>query len=82
MSTNTRNQTSIYRAQNRCLRLDMYGRPVSLTFHGQEKFKTPIGSILTVTVITVLITFTLFKCLDLNNMKFPLQASVYEKSFY
>jgi hypothetical protein len=33
-------------------------------------------------VITTLVTFALFKCLNLNTLIFPLQAQVYEQSFY
>ena len=48
--------------------LDMYGRPVSLTFKGNEKYKTPIGASLTVFVVTLLLTYALFNCLKLDRL--------------
>ena len=46
----------------------MYGRPVSLTFKGNEKYKTPIGASLTVFVVTLLLTYALFNCLKLDRL--------------
>lgn len=60
----------------------MYGRPVSLTFHGQEKFKTPIGAILTVLVISALLAFTASSGLNLAQLRNPILSSYYEDSFY
>ena len=60
----------------------MYGRPVSLTFHGQEKFKTPIGAILTIMVMSVLLGFTISSSLNLADMRNPILSSYYEDSFY
>ena len=67
---------------NRCKNFDMYGRPVSLTFKGNEKYKTPIGAVLTIFVVSLLLTYALFNSLKLDNLQQPIQTVFHESSFY
>lgn len=70
------------KSKNRCQSFDMYGRPVSLTFHGQEKFKTPIGASLTILVISALLAFTISYSLNLATLRNPIFSNYFEDSFY
>ena len=46
-----------------CVNLDLYGKPVSLTFQGKEKYKTTFGAMLTLLVSIFLIGFGTFRFL-------------------
>ena len=48
--------------------LDLYGKPVSLTFLGKEKYKTIIGACFSISVATILIIFTIFNAAKLNQL--------------
>ena len=67
---------------NRCTSLDIYGRPVQLTFHGQEKIKTPIGACLTFFIFSVMLIFALSNSLKLDTLRAPIQTIYFEESFY
>ena len=43
--------------REKCLNFDMYGKPVSLTFQGREKFQTSFGATITVIVTILVVTF-------------------------
>ena len=81
-SKDQKTYTRQHPVQDKCLTLDMYGRPVSLTFHGKEKFKTTVGACLTISVVTILGMFTLFNMLKLNKLQQPIQTTFHEHSFY
>ena len=55
-NNNNPKETSIW---SRLLSLDMYGKPVSLTFNGKEKIKTHFGAIITCLVSLALLIFGL-----------------------
>lgn len=43
-----------------CLRRrDMFGKPVSLNYKGEEKFKTVLGGLLSILVVFIMIVFAL-----------------------
>ena len=69
-------------AGKNCKSLDIYGRPVQLTFHGQEKIKTPIGACLTVIIVVVLLLFAVSNTLKIGRLQPPIQTSYFESSFY
>ena len=52
---------------NRVRATDMFGKQVSLTFHGSEKFKTHFGGVLTLTAILNILIYTLILFVDLVN---------------
>ena len=45
---------------DKCLGLDLYGRNVQFTFHGNEKFRTKFGACCTVLVGILVTAYTLF----------------------
>lgn len=45
--------------------LDLYGRPVTLSFRGKDKFRTLFGGIVSVLLLCALMSVFLYK---LNNM--------------
>jgi hypothetical protein len=47
------------------LKLDYFGRPVSLTFKGEDKFKTPIGAITTVICGILILAYCIFRFLPI-----------------
>lgn len=51
-----------------CRSLDVYGKPVSLTFQGDEKFRTSCGGCVTLTVGLILVLFGSFNAIKLNQM--------------
>ena len=55
----------------RCLKLDMYGRPVQLTFKGNDKFRTRFGAIITILVGLLIGAFTLFNVLKVSTPGTP-----------
>lgn len=67
---------------NRFYNLDMYGRPVSLTFHGEEKFKTPVGVVLTISLVLFLCLFIAYNLAKLNQLTPSLRTELYQDSFY
>ena len=50
--TNNKNSN---RCQDRALRLDLFARPVGLTFKGQHKYRTTLGAV--VSLIAILFVF-------------------------
>ena len=54
--------------RGKCLSLDMYGRPVALTFQGNEKFRTPIGASMTIAVLIILVCYAMFNFAKVNLM--------------
>ena len=46
---------------SRLLSLDLYGKPVSLTFRGQDKIKTPFGATITILLSIFLFIFGLHR---------------------
>ena len=42
---------------NRLLSLDLYGKPVTLTFEGEDKIKTPFGATITIFLSIFLFAF-------------------------
>ena len=71
--------------KNTCSKIskfDMYGRPVSLTFHGSEKFRTPVGAILTIILVVILAMFSAANLAKLNKLNPSFPIEVYEDSFY
>ena len=63
---------------NRLLSLDAYGKPVSLTFRGQDRIKTPIGAAITIFIALFLFGFGIhrwFSTLSNNVTYVPLHRS-------
>ena len=54
-------------AKDKCLTFDLYGKPVSLTFQGSDKYRTRIGAVITVIVSIMLISFGVFRFLSMAN---------------
>lgn len=51
--------------------IDFFGQTVSMTWKGEDKFKTTFGAAVTLVLIGVLIAFTVFKAKDLFNRLNP-----------
>ena len=69
-------------ASDRCTSFDLYGKPISLTFQGNDKFKTRVGATITILVSIFLIGFGAFRFQsflrydELNNV----QITMHEKN--
>ena len=68
----------------KCVSLDLYGRNVQLTYHGNDKFRTKFGAFCTFLVFISVLTFAIFSMLDLLNPQpiLPLFSKISYKSFY
>ena len=63
---------------NRLLSLDAYGKPVSLTFRGKDRIKTPIGAAITIFIALFLFVFGIhrwFSTLSNNVTYVPLHRA-------
>ena len=49
------------RASSLLKRLDLFGRNILLTYQGDDKFKTNFGAVLSMLLIMLMVSFTLFK---------------------
>ena len=67
---------------NRLVSLDLYGKPVQLTFLGKAKYKTIIGAVFSISVVIVLFLFTIFNAAKLNQLAQPIWSEMHEESFY
>lgn len=67
---------------NKFVSLDVYGKPVQLTFMGKEKFKTNIGACISITVAVILLLFTIFNLAKINILSEPQSSTMHERSFY
>ena len=47
--------------KERCLKFDLYGKPISLTFQGNDKFRTTFGATVTIIVTMLLLGFGTFR---------------------
>ena len=65
--------------RDRCLSFDVYGKPVSLTFHGSDKFKTRVGAIITIMAVVFVLSFGAFRLITYNSNKI-VQVSMHEDS--
>ena len=70
--------------RNKCLDFDMYGRRVTLTFHGHEKFRTQFGAFCTILIAAICLMYALFKLSMLFGPKYavPLVSEISPDSFY
>ena len=55
--------------------LDLFGQPVQLTFKGDNKFRTPFGAFLTITMVILLTSYILFEALDMVDGQIKLLTS-------
>ena len=69
---------------DKCLGLDLYGRNVQFTFHGNEKFRTKFGAFCTLVVGLIVTAYALFSLTDLLDPKLPVPAhsKILYRSFY
>ena len=69
---------------DKCLGLDLYGRNVQFTFHGNEKFRTKFGAFCTLIVGLIVTAYALFSLTDLLDPKLPVPAhsKILYRSFY
>ena len=51
--------------------LDAYGEPISVSYKGDTTYKTPVGAILTLSMRSFMIFFTLTGVFELLNYKNP-----------
>ena len=61
---NTRKWKTDRHIADKFLNFDLYGKPVSLTFQGNEKFRTSVGAVITIMVSIFLIGFGAFRWLS------------------
>ena len=50
--------------KNTFLNFDLYGKPISLTFQGRDKYRTPVGATITLLVSVFLIGFGIIRWLS------------------
>ena len=62
----------------------MYGRNVTLTFHGHDKFRTNFGAFCTIFIALIVISYAVFKATELTNPihTVPAMSVVHYQSFY
>ena len=60
-----------------CLNFDAYGKPVSLTFHGSDNFKTRVGAIITIMAVVFVIGFGAFRLISYKSNKI-IQITMHE----
>lgn len=70
------------KVSNRCLSLDIYGLPVSLTFQGSDKFRTLSGTALTILLFLSLLGFGVSNIAKIGSLNPPIQTRQHEESFY
>ena len=65
-------------------KFDAYSRPVRLHFKGFSEYRTPCGSLLTIIVGIIVISFALFAAVDLIRPQpsVPVISKILYKSFY
>jgi hypothetical protein len=51
--------------------VDLYGEKVSLTYKGEQSFKTMPGAIVSVIVILVILAFSIYRCFAFVNRSDP-----------
>ena len=64
-----------------CRSLDVYGKPVLLTFQGNEKFRTAIGGCVTLTVGFILLSFATFNAVKINQMNELTMQTMHQHTF-
>ena len=64
--------------RDKCLNLDVYGKPISLTFHGSDSFKTRVGAIITIMAAVFLVGFGAFRLIAYNNSKKIVYIALHE----
>ena len=67
---------------DKCTNFDVYGKPISLTFQGNDKFKTRIGATMTFLVFFLLLSFGMFRAQSFlrNELKNNVQIVVHERN--
>ena len=65
-------------------KFDAYSRPVRLHFKGYNAYRTPCGSLLTIMVVLIVVSFAIFSVIDLIKPQpsVPVISKILYKSFY
>ena len=66
----------------KCRRLDIYGKPVRLTFKGADSYKTQVGATVTVLAALTIISFALWSLLSADARITILNQSIHIDSLY
>ena len=66
--------------KNCFLNFDLYGKPISLTFKGQEKFRTPFGAAITIFVSLVLIGFGAIRAIRATKVYNTVQVKMHARN--
>ena len=74
---------SSHQIVDKCLDLDIYGRPVRLTFHGHDKFRTKFGAACTVFTGCFVLCYAAFKAMQMVNSKdaLPMESQISYSEF-
>ena len=61
----------------KCLSLDLYGKPVALTFQGRDKYRTKVGALITLFVLVFLLSFGLYRLIGRSDSEMIQQNSMH-----
>ena len=67
MTKKTKNRTCGKQVKKNLRSMDMYGKPVELTFKGKQGFKTKFGGTISLLLLMFLVAISIYKTAQLVN---------------